>query len=80
MNDNDKLQLIIDKLNVIEQKIDKLNERIEKCEISCKKLDEHIIFVEDTYETLKAPLDYVKDKFNYLRWGDSGLLTSMGDK
>ena len=64
----------------LEQKINKLNERIEKCEISCKKLDEHIDFVENTYETLKGPLDYVKDKFNYLRWGDSGLLMSMGDK
>lgn len=80
MNDNDKLQSIIDRLIMIEQKIDKLNERIEKCELSCKKMDDHINFVENTYETLRTPLDFMKDKFNYLTGNDGKPLPIMDTK
>ena len=31
-----------------------------------QRMDNHISFVENTYDTLKKPIDFVKDKVNYL--------------
>lgn len=31
-----------------------------------KKMDEHINFVEDTYETLRSPLNYIASTYNNL--------------
>lgn len=62
----DQLRLILNKLETIENKIDNIIVRLEVCEDSCKNMDEHIHFVENTYDALRAPLGYVKDKFNFL--------------
>jgi archaellum component FlaC len=58
-------------INVIENKLDKLQNDIE---ILHKKMDiilertlrseNHIDFVENTYETFKSPLFFIKDKIN----------------
>ena len=57
----------------LEKKIDKLTEEIislrkEVFELknSCSRMDNHINFVENTYSTLKYPLDFMKTKINSL--------------
>ena len=59
-----ELQLILYKLNDIEKKIDILAERVSKCEKSCGNMDNHISFVENTYSTLRSPLDYFRSTIN----------------
>lgn len=73
MNDTDNFSLILQKLenlenkmNNLENKINMINAKIDKCENSCNTMDEHINFVQDTYQTLRTPLDYIRIKVNYL--------------
>lgn len=44
---------------------------IEKLDGSCSKMDDHISFVEGTYETLRSPLDYITKNVNRLRGVES---------
>ena len=67
MEIKEKLDLIMKKLDDIDNKLNILSERqetndnkINNLENSCSKMNNHINFVEDTYNTLKAPLSFVK--------------------
>ena len=58
---------ILQKLETIEKKIDentleisRLRQTIEKLEKDCARMDGHITFVENTYDTLKFPINVVK--------------------
>ena len=48
---------------IFETKIDKILELLEK---DCKKMSDHIDFVENVYDSVKMPFYYVMDKVNYL--------------
>ena len=41
-----------------------LIEIVKKLDKSCSKMDDHISFVEGTYETLKTPLDFITTNVN----------------
>jgi hypothetical protein len=51
------------KLDRIEKKLDKIVELLEK---DCKKMVDHIDFVETVYDTVKMPFYYVMDKVSLL--------------
>lgn len=51
---------ILNKLDSIEKKLNMILVRLENCEKSCTKMDNHISFVEETYSTLRSPLDYIR--------------------
>lgn len=51
------------KFNRIEQKLDKIIELLEK---DCKKMVDHIDFVENVYDNIKMPFYYVMDKVSLL--------------
>ena len=55
----EKLDQIINTLEVIKLRLDKIEERIEK---DCSKMSEHINFVENTYTLVRAPLNFLKNK------------------
>jgi len=57
-----KLELEI-KFHRIEQKLDKIVELLEK---DCKKMVDHIDFVENVYDNIKMPFYYVMDKVSLL--------------
>lgn len=57
---------IIIKLNNIEKELQELKQVILNLKDTTKRMDDHISFVEATYDTLKKPLDFVKKKVNYL--------------
>ena len=44
---------------------------IDKCQKSCQNMDSHISFVENTYTTLRAPLDYMRQAINSLTGEES---------
>jgi uncharacterized protein YaaN involved in tellurite resistance len=64
MNDIDsKLIEIEHKVHGIEKKLDRIIELLEK---DCKKMVDHIDFVETVYDSVKMPFYYVMDKVSLL--------------
>ena len=55
---------IINLLNEINKKLDRIEERLIKLENTQTKMDTHIDFIEDIYENIKHPLNYVTSKVN----------------
>jgi hypothetical protein len=57
-------KLILLKFNELDKKIDLLNEnnnkKIDEIKVECTKMGSHIDFIEDTYNTLQTPLNFVK--------------------
>jgi chromosome segregation ATPase len=77
MEKEDKLDKIIDMIKILETKIDTIDQKIEiltekynNIEKDCSKMGEHIEFVEDTYSTVRAPLNYIKNKIEYMMGRD----------
>ena len=51
------------KLNTLESKIDKLDDSVNGDLFNeCKKMGEHIDFVENVYDNVKHPLGYINNK------------------
>jgi len=59
-------KLIIQKFDSLEKKIDLLNTENESIKKECTKMGSHIDFIEDTYNTLQMPLNYVKKSIERL--------------
>jgi hypothetical protein len=71
MNDDDiDVQQIVNKIIQIENKIDKLETKLDKLlellEKDCKKMTDHIDFIENVYDNVKSPFYYLMDKVNLL--------------
>jgi hypothetical protein len=71
--DKDKLDdiynLILEltqKVNNIEKKLNILLDKNNDIENACSKMNGHIEFVEDTYTNVRAPLNYLKNKIEYM--------------
>jgi hypothetical protein len=69
MNNNldDLKKLILEKFDIIEKKLDliienesKNEKKISEIKVDCQKMGDHIDFIEDTYNVLQTPLNYVK--------------------
>ena len=52
---------------IMDKKMDKILEILEK---DCKKMSDHIDFVENVYDNVKMPFYYVMDKVNYMVTND----------
>lgn len=61
-----KLNMILDKLELLDKKMDLLDKKINDCEKSCQNMDNHIHFINDTYISLRTPLDFFRSKVNTL--------------
>ena len=61
------LTSICNRLTIIEEKLDTINAKIEKDVVNeCKKMGDHIDFIEKVYENVKHPLGYITNKIRYL--------------
>ena len=64
---NDKIELIIKKLDSIEKKIDALvNDINENVKPNCNKMSSHIDFIEKVYNVVKSPLGFMCERINFL--------------
>lgn len=54
------------RMESLENKVDKLIDNSENINESCSKMKGHINFVEETYTTVRAPLDFVKKNIEKL--------------
>ena len=57
----EKLVALESRCERIEQKMDKILELLEK---DCKKMTDHIDFIENVYDNVKSPFYYLMDKVN----------------
>lgn len=56
MNNDEKLNCIIQKLNDINSKLNDIDNRLKIVENSTDNMDNHISFVENIYEVVKHPM------------------------
>ena len=61
-----ELESLHKKMEILEGEVSDLKVLINKLIKTCERMDNHISFVENTYDTLRKPLDFVKEKVNYL--------------
>jgi len=66
-----KIVKLENQFKIIETKIDKILEVLEK---DCKKMNDHIDFVENVYDNVKMPFYYIMNKVNYLVSSDNKIL------
>jgi hypothetical protein len=53
-------------LDRIEQKINIIEQKLDKIECDCLKMNNHINFVEKTYSIVRTPLNFLKNKVEFL--------------
>jgi peptidoglycan hydrolase CwlO-like protein len=70
-NNIDKLDIIIKTLNEIKEEQKEIKEVLTRLEKDCARMDGHINFVEETYDTLKFPITIFKNKIEQV-FGSGG--------
>ena len=54
-------------LKILEKKLDSLTTNVdETIVVDCKKMSDHINFIENVYANVKYPLEYMCRKINYI--------------
>lgn len=61
-----KMGIMDKKLDKIEHKLDELILLTRENEKKCEKMSSHIDFINSIYEKLKAPIEYISDKFKLI--------------
>lgn len=62
------------RMQIIENKMDRI---IELLENDCKKMREHIDFVENVYENVKTPFNYVMNSITTIMYNDKPSITNI---
>lgn len=67
-NNNKSIEELKEKLEAMEQTMFSMNQKIERLlelmEKDCKKMTDHIDFVEGVYESVKTPFTFIMDSVN----------------
>ena len=61
-----KIGTIEKRLETIDHKLDELILLTKENEKKCDKMSSHIDFINSIYEKLKAPIEYISDKFKFI--------------
>ena len=78
--DNSRLDVVEERLTNIEKKIDLLLEKMEISVKECNKMGEHIDFIENVYDTVKKPLNFICDKVNIFSNNEQKQLLDVAPK
>ena len=65
-SDKELLELVLNKLDEIENHYLNLERKVEEIYKNTKHMEDHINFVEDTYDKVKTPFHYLMDKVSLL--------------
>ena len=72
-----KIEDIDKKIEDIDAKLDIILEILNSNKSSCKKMGDHIDFIENVYENVKNPLGFICNKVSYLTRGEKSALPSI---
>lgn len=61
----EKLDTLESKMDLILRELENVKEEMSNLKKTTGRMDDHISFVEATYQTLKTPLDMIRGKMNY---------------
>ena len=61
----DKMDIVLRKLESLEKKIIRLEDKLNDNSDNCKKMSDHIDFIESVYTGLKSPLEYMRYKLGF---------------
>jgi len=68
--DEDNQNIIMNKIIEIEKRCERMETKMDKIlellEKDCKKMTDHINFIENVYDNVKSPFYYLMDKVNLL--------------
>lgn len=77
-------KLMLQKFEEIDKKLDAITEhnrlgdtKMNEIKVECQKMGSHIDFVEDTYNVLQTPLNFVKRSVERLMGSSSGELKNL---
>jgi archaellum component FlaC len=62
----EKLDEILFTLKNIDKRLENMEEHLKIVNKDCSKMSEHIQFVEKTYNAARTPLNYLKNKIEYM--------------
>lgn len=65
-SDRQLLELVLQKLEQLENSHLNLERKVDEIHKNTKRMEEHIDFVETTYDKVKTPFHYLMDKINLL--------------
>ena len=65
-SDRQLLQLVLQKLEELENSHLNLERKVDEIHKNTKRMEDHINFVETTYDKVKTPFHYLMDKVNLL--------------
>ena len=63
-NLNEKFDNLNNKLDNLDNKLNKILKLLEDNSVDCKKMSSHIDFIDNIYENVKMPLNFVCDSIN----------------
>ena len=70
---------IKEKISELEKNMKRMDEKLDRIlellESDCKKMRDHIDFVETVYDNVKTPFNYVMDKVNFFVSNDNKTIT-----
>jgi len=65
-SDRQLLELVLQKLEELENSHINLERKVDEIHKNTKRMEDHINFVENTYDKVKTPFHYLMDKVNLL--------------
>ena len=65
-SDRQLLELVLQKLEKLENSYLNLERKVDEIHKNTKRMEDHINFVETTYDKVKTPFHYLMDKVNLL--------------
>lgn len=63
MNQNEEIINIKNEISLLRNDIKEIKEILLNCNYACNKMSSHIDFVDNTYQSLKTPINYIKSYF-----------------
>jgi len=69
---SDDIKNLINRIEIIETKLDKI---LELLEVDCKKMSNHIDFIENVYDKVKSPFNYIMNVANTMSYSDKKTIT-----
>ena len=77
----ERIQNLENNIERLETLLVNINNKLDKNHSICKKMDNHISFIETTYSVMRQPLNFLCNKLNYLinNETDKELLLKKGE-